>query len=366
MRSLKLFLVVTMLVAAVANAQVAKAPTKDDAVPLKNWPVMFDRTAPVAVAGQSGKFVPSVNAVPSGTSTFFAIVPCRLVDTRTNGQGPFTAGTLRTYDIDALYAAQCSGTIPAAAAYTLNFTVVNYTGRAAIVAYPHGAAQPTGSILNLGASGGNPIGNGAIVGADPSGQIDVLLTSTPTPGQSHLVIDINGYFNENATSANVANTLVLRDANGDFQAGTITATKVLGAVYQDLAEWVPAASDLRPGTVVTLDPADGRRVVPSSHAYDTTVAGVVSENPGIVLGKGGPEKSQIATTGRVRIMVDATAAPIHVGDLLVTSNVQGVAMRSNPVTVDGQSMHRPGTIIGKAMEPLASGRGEIMVLLSLQ
>jgi hypothetical protein len=29
-------------------------------------------------------------------------------------------------------------------------------------------------------------------------------------------------------------------------------------------------------------------------------------------------------------------------------------------------MHRPGTIIGKALEPLDNGVGEILVLLSLQ
>jgi len=29
-------------------------------------------------------------------------------------------------------------------------------------------------------------------------------------------------------------------------------------------------------------------------------------------------------------------------------------------------MHRPGTLIGKALEPLEKGQGEILVLLSLQ
>jgi hypothetical protein len=29
-------------------------------------------------------------------------------------------------------------------------------------------------------------------------------------------------------------------------------------------------------------------------------------------------------------------------------------------------MHRPGTLIGKALEPLSEGEGEILVLLSLQ
>jgi hypothetical protein len=29
-------------------------------------------------------------------------------------------------------------------------------------------------------------------------------------------------------------------------------------------------------------------------------------------------------------------------------------------------MHRPGTLVGKALEPLTEGQGEILVLLTLQ
>jgi hypothetical protein len=101
-------------------------------------------------------------------------------------------------------------------------------------------------------------------------------------------------------------------------------------------------------------------------AYDTGVAGVVSAQPGLTLGEAGEGKALVATTGRVKVKVDASRAPIRAGDLLVTSDVEGVAMRSEPVSLGGVSMHRPGTIIGKALEPLASGTGEILVLLSLQ
>jgi hypothetical protein len=52
--------------------------------------------------------------------------------------------------------------------------------------------------------------------------------------------------------------------------------------------------------------------------------------------------------------------------LLVTSNRAGFAMKSLPLKVGGVHMHRPGTLIGKALEPLARGTGEILVLLSLQ
>jgi hypothetical protein len=148
--------------------------------------------------------------------------------------------------------------------------------------------------------------------------------------------------------------------------GSITGATVLGAIYQDLAEWVPATTDMAPGTVVVLNVAKGNEVMPSSAPYDTTVAGVVSAQPGIVLGVAGDDKEQIATTGRVKVRVDARNAPIRVGDLLVTSSVSGTAMRSEPMAINGRNFHQPGTIIGKALEPLESGTGEILVLLSMQ
>ena len=101
-------------------------------------------------------------------------------------------------------------------------------------------------------------------------------------------------------------------------------------------------------------------------AYDTHVAGVVSAQPGVILGEGGAGKVLVATTGRVKVRVDATRQPIKIGDLLVSSGKSGLAKKSQPISVGGALLHRPGTIIGKALEPLAKGQGEILVLLSLQ
>jgi hypothetical protein len=153
---------------------------------------------------------------------------------------------------------------------------------------------------------------------------------------------------------------------GDITAsGTITAGNII-AKYQDIAEWVPAAKPIPPGTLVVLDRDRINSVVPSSKPYDTRVAGVISSSPGIVLGEAEEGKVRVATTGRVKIRVDASHAPIEVGDLLVTSDKEGVAMRSEPVEFAGVQMHRPGTLVGKALEPLEQGEGEILVLLSLQ
>jgi hypothetical protein len=148
--------------------------------------------------------------------------------------------------------------------------------------------------------------------------------------------------------------------------GSLTADSVIGAVYQDVAEWVPATEKMSPGTVVVLNREHKNEVMPSARAYDTAVAGVVSAQPGVILGVASDSKVQIATTGRVKVHVDATAGAIAIGDLLVTGNKPGVAMKSQPVDLGGVQLHRPGTVIGKALEPLPDGDGDILVLLSLQ
>jgi hypothetical protein len=149
-------------------------------------------------------------------------------------------------------------------------------------------------------------------------------------------------------------------------AGDVKVDGNISAKYQDVAEWVPTTQKLSAGTVVILDPERTNHVLASKASYDTAVAGVVSEKPGLSLGEAGEDKALVATTGRVKVKVDATRAPIRIGDLIVTSDVEGVAMKSEPFVVGGRRIHAPGTIIGKALEPLGKGTGEILVLLSLQ
>lgn len=152
--------------------------------------------------------------------------------------------------------------------------------------------------------------------------------------------------------------------DGRFE-GAVTAANI-AAQYQDVAEWVPATDVMTAGTVVIIDQSTPNTVTASKAAYDTAVAGVISDEPGIILGVRGPNKLRVATTGRVKVRVDARYGAISIGDLLVTSETPGLAMRSEPMTVNGRKFHQPGTLIGKALEPLEKGVGEILVLLSLQ
>ncbi len=187
-----------------------------------------------------------------------------------------------------------------------------------------------------------------------------LLFATQANGASpseHMRIGSNGL----VTIAPAGSTGTRLTVNGD-----INVTGNINAKYQDVAEWVPVAAMIPAGTVVVLDPSAENQVTASSEPYSTAVAGVVSDHPGLVLGEEAEKKVKVATTGRVLVNVDATKAPIRIGDLLVTSAEKGFAMRSEPVDLGGIKMHRPGTIIGKALQPLDSGHGEILVLLSLQ
>lgn len=149
-------------------------------------------------------------------------------------------------------------------------------------------------------------------------------------------------------------------------AGDIKVDGNIAAKYQDVAEWVDGTEPMAPGTLVVVDPLASDRVAPSQRPYDLRVVGAVSTQPGVILGEPGVGKVLVAHSGRVLINVDAGYGAVHVGDLLVSSPTRGYAMRSQPVEMSGVSWHRPGTLIGKALEPLEEGAGEILVLLTLQ
>jgi hypothetical protein len=127
---------------------------------------------------------------------------------------------------------------------------------------------------------------------------------------------------------------------------------------------VACSEQIEPGAVVVIN-REGV-LEQSQEAYDKKVAGVVSGagdyKPGMVLDRRASRehRKSIALLGKVYCKVDASSAPIEVGDLLTTSPTPGHAMRAD------DRLRAFGAVIGKALRPLAGGRGLIPILIALQ
>lgn len=142
-----------------------------------------------AIASNTTHLVIDINGyfIESAGLAFYPLPPCRVLDTRNpNGAlgGPILAGgTARSFPVQS----STCGVPPTAAAYSLNATVVPAGGLGYLTLWPAGQAQPYVSTLN--ADRGSVVANAAIVPAGTGGAISAFATN-----DTHLVIDINGYF----------------------------------------------------------------------------------------------------------------------------------------------------------------------------
>jgi len=180
----------------------------------------------------------------------------------------------------------------------------------------------------------------------------------------------NGWFGGNGADGDIIlfpsqaddlNDLSQATIHLDGQAGDIT---LRNADFAEDFDIDAAAPEVEPGTVLVL--TDDGALIPSAVPYDTKVAGVVSGasncRPGIIMDKRGDADNRlpVALVGKVYCKIDAEAAPVAVGDLLTTSATIGHAMKAAD---RGQAF---GAVIGKALRPLAAGRGLIPILVALQ
>jgi hypothetical protein len=119
-------------------------------------------------------------------SSFYTVLPCRLVDTRRPAPGsPLQAREDRTFDV----VGSCG--IPAEAeAVSLNVTATAPTAQGHLRLHPGGSAVPTASTLNY--SAGQTRANNAIVALGALG--DLAVYSGQGTGTVHVILDVNGYF----------------------------------------------------------------------------------------------------------------------------------------------------------------------------
>jgi hypothetical protein len=128
----------------------------------------------------------------------------------------------------------------------------------------------------------------------------------------------------------------------------------------DFAEVLPVADRLaEPGDVLVIDRSNGklRRTRESHSRY---VAGVVATKPGVIARDSDTalqaDEIPVALIGIVPCKVSAENGSVKIGDQLVTAASAGYAMRA--------SRHvEPGTVLGKALEPVEQGKKTILILL---
>lgn len=149
-------------------------------------------------------------------------------------------------------------------------------------------------------------------------------------------------------------------AQGDVLADGTVRAAVFSSGSADVAEWVSVSEPVHPGDVVALDAAHPGTYRLANGPCSDRVAGVISTEPGVVLGRELADDgwALLALAGIVPVKVTNEGGPIDPGDLLVTSSTPGFAMRW------ADSGSYSCALVGKALEPMTGEHGVILVLLT--
>jgi hypothetical protein len=148
---------------------------------------------------------------------------------------------------------------------------------------------------------------------------------------------------------------------GFFNGGTQNS----GADVAEAFDVTGSMDAYEPGDVLVIATTHDRMMEKSAAPYSTLVAGVYATKPGLLLTEGDAveditDKVPMGVVGVIPTKVCDEGGAIKRGDLLVTSSKPGYAMKADPEKV------KPGQVIGKALQELASGSGKIKVLVNVK
>jgi hypothetical protein len=126
----------------------------------------------------------------SGPTDFYALAPCRLLDTRL-AAGPWGGPAVPPASERVVVAAGRCGIPATAKAISINATAVAPAARGNLRFFPGDATAPEASALNF--ARGQTRANNAVVGMASSGSGTFALKNSST-ASVHVVIDVSGYF----------------------------------------------------------------------------------------------------------------------------------------------------------------------------
>ena len=141
-----------------------------------------------------------------------------------------------------------------------------------------------------------------------------------------------------------------------LQTGDIAAS---GRIYAnnttavgDLAEHLEYKGFVEPGIVVAYVPGSDNEYVQCNEPYSDHIAGVISENPSVVLNSS-QQGPPVALAGRVKVKLVAADQLIKGGDFITSSAVAGL----------GQKATQPEPVIGYAVKNQNPGDDFVEILL---
>jgi hypothetical protein len=233
-------------------------------------------------------------------------------------------------------------TFPIGVGETYIVQIVVNTTEAAAGGFAYTVTAPSGATCNISSLGGDTTGSaGELVNAG-CGTVGTY-NGGGTSSTEHISATI-----VNGATANQNVTFAFAQATSNGTATTVKAGSSLLAYKltgADLAEaYQTKDRTIGPGDIVSADGSLAAGVKKSQGAYDSKVLGIISTNPGTVLGD--PTMTPtgmpvlLALSGRIPVKVSTENGPIEAGDYLTPSSTPGVAMKAT----------RPGQMVGKALE----------------
>jgi len=231
----------------------------------------------------------------------------------------------------------------------------------------------------IGANNATTGSGGGVLGTSNNGQPGVNGSNLATSGFA------SGIFGSTSSSGGVV-ALLRAQAGGDILIGQLGVglsavnvvridstgkgffdggTQVGGADFAESVAVGKSQTLYEPGDLLTVDANADRQLTLASDPYSPLVAGIYSTKPGVLgaphaMAQERQHEIPLAIMGIVPCKVSAENGPIHRGDMLVTSATPGHAMKGT----DRARMF--GAVVGKALQPLESGKGVIEVLVTLQ
>jgi hypothetical protein len=119
---------------------------------------------------------------------FYAVVPCRLFDSRNaslGGPNPLASGS----ETAVAFRGHC-GVSAKARVVSINVAVTQPSVAGYLTLYPEGSARPLVSAINFGAS--RTRANNAVVALSDAGEMTVFCGLGS--GSAHVIVDVNGFF----------------------------------------------------------------------------------------------------------------------------------------------------------------------------